>query len=338
MVLRQEAAALLRRHVAADVGVWATVDPTTVMVTDCLLDGMPRDPELERGVFANEYGQEDVLKLADLVSRAVGAASLVDATGGDPSRSPRYAELYHPRGFDDEARVVFLDEGSPWGALHLLRAGSPFSAAERARLDVLARSFGRALRASLLREAAERPGALARPPGIVVLDEGGRATHVSDEARALLGDLGAPDLPAVAAAITARRHAGLPARAALPTAGGWLVFHAMGIGGADAILVEQPRPLELADLIVRAHGLTTRERQVVECVARGLSTKAVAARLHISEWTVQDHLKAIFAKFGVSTRAELVASVFFDHYAPRHEEGATPSPYGWFLGDPRSGA
>jgi DNA-binding CsgD family transcriptional regulator len=59
---------------------------------------------------------------------------------------------------------------------------------------------------------------------------------------------------------------------------------------------------------------------VTRLVARGLATDAIAARLYLSPWTVQDHLKAIFEKVGVSTRGELVARLFFDHYAPRLTE------------------
>ncbi len=74
--------------------------------------------------------------------------------------------------------------------------------------------------------------------------------------------------------------------------------------------------------IADAYELTKRERAVTQLVALGLSTRAIAGRLHVSPWTVQDHLKSIFKKVGVRTRGELVARVFFEHHAPRLSEAA----------------
>ena len=71
-----------------------------------------------------------------------------------------------------------------------------------------------------------------------------------------------------------------------------------------------------ARLVADACCLTAREREVTRLVARGLPTTAIAARLYLSPWTVQDHLKAIFQKVGVGTRGELVARVFFQPRVP----------------------
>lgn len=52
--------------------------------------------------------------------------------------------------------------------------------------------------------------------------------------------------------------------------------------------------------------LTSRELQIVMLVARGKANKQIAAQLKISEWTVSTHLRRIFAKLGVSSRAAMV--------------------------------
>jgi DNA-binding NarL/FixJ family response regulator len=52
--------------------------------------------------------------------------------------------------------------------------------------------------------------------------------------------------------------------------------------------------------------LTTREREVLEMLAEGLSNKEIAWRMKISDHTVKFHVASIFAKLDVSTRTEAV--------------------------------
>ena len=91
-----------------------------------------------------------------------------------------------------------------------------------------------------------------------------------------------------------------------------------GPDARTAVMLEPARPTELAPLVADAYGLTDRERAVTELVARGHATAEIAARLHLSAHTVRDHVKAIFGKAGVSSRGELVARLFAEHYAPLH--------------------
>jgi DNA-binding NarL/FixJ family response regulator len=53
--------------------------------------------------------------------------------------------------------------------------------------------------------------------------------------------------------------------------------------------------------------LTEREQEVLRLVAQGLASKEIGPRLYISTSTVKYHLKAIFKKLGVETRAQAIA-------------------------------
>jgi DNA-binding NarL/FixJ family response regulator len=57
-----------------------------------------------------------------------------------------------------------------------------------------------------------------------------------------------------------------------------------------AVLIESARPAEQATAFADLYGLTGRERAITNHVARRLSTKEIADRLHASTYTVQDHL------------------------------------------------
>ena len=58
--------------------------------------------------------------------------------------------------------------------------------------------------------------------------------------------------------------------------------------------------------------LSPREQEVARLVAKGLSNKAIAKVLEISFWTVSTHLRRIFNKLGVSSRAEMISKAMQD--------------------------
>lgn len=52
--------------------------------------------------------------------------------------------------------------------------------------------------------------------------------------------------------------------------------------------------------------MTQRELQIATLVALGYSNKQIANRLKISEWTISTHLRRIFIKLGVTSRAAMI--------------------------------
>jgi DNA-binding CsgD family transcriptional regulator len=73
------------------------------------------------------------------------------------------------------------------------------------------------------------------------------------------------------------------------------------IDGYRYLLVRMPSPV--ADGI----HLSPREQEIVRMVAKGHPNKVIADVLNISSWTVCTHLRRIFAKLGVGSRAAMVA-------------------------------
>ncbi len=80
---------------------------------------------------------------------------------------------------------------------------------------------------------------------------------------------------------------------------------------ALGLLVLHPDTMELLSIreqvaIAPVQTLTPREVEVLELLGSGLSNKAIAKHLQISEHTVKFHISSIFQKLGVSTRTEAV--------------------------------
>lgn len=81
--------------------------------------------------------------------------------------------------------------------------------------------------------------------------------------------------------------------------GTWVELHGerlTGPKGDIAITLQAAHPGNLAPRLMAAHGLSVHEQDVVRLVLDGVSTSRIAEVLFISEYTVQDHLRAIFTK------------------------------------------
>ena len=68
---------------------------------------------------------------------------------------------------------------------------------------------------------------------------------------------------------------------------------------------------DISWLALAARGLSPREQEVAGKVLQGVATRGIAESLYLSPHTVQDHLKSIFVKLGVSSRREMVQQLVF---------------------------
>jgi DNA-binding NarL/FixJ family response regulator len=213
------------------------------------------------------------------------------------------------------------------GTFCLHRAESPygFTAAEVRLIGRLAASLGNGCRLSLAAPGIEGIAAIA--PGVVVLHADHTVAAITGEAERLLADIAdysatSGRLPAAiyaAAACLQSIDSGMALPDASPTVrvqtidGGWLLVYATHLHGAAdndiAVIIEPAHPSRNAPLVLSSLGLTPRESEVALLVLRGASTKAIGAELHLSMYTVKDHLKSIFDKTGVRSRRDLVAKV-----------------------------
>ncbi len=331
-----DAARMLARAVPFDGVCMLTMDPATRLPTgEVVENALPAHAAARMAEI--EFRGQDVNSFDALARSGRGVATLSAATGGELNRSERHQELRAVNGFGDELRALATVGSATWGALTLLRRPDrgPFSTADTALLASLSKHLGEGLRRATLLTALA-PGRRDRdePAGLVLLAGDGSIAQADVAAEMWLARLREDGrdgpLPGVVAATASRARSiaqgrapeGAVARARVSTASGsWLVLRGSMLGdGPDAqaaVIVEPARTHELAPLIADAYGLTERERTVTQLVAQGLPTDVIAGRLHISPWTVQDHLKAIFDKTGVGTRGELISRMFFDHYAPR---------------------
>ncbi|HWE08261.1 MAG TPA: helix-turn-helix transcriptional regulator [Solirubrobacteraceae bacterium] len=351
-----EVTARLRRVVPSDAACWHTLDPQTRLMTsdaphELISEGVfTADTVAAAGalLIASEYFVEDVNTFAALASRRVPVGTLAHATSGHPERSARYRDLLSPAGIPHELRAVFVSRGRCWGAVHLARREHQpdFSARDVATLASVAGVIAGGIRASLRFDAGRR-AADTTSPGLVVLGPHDDVEMITPPAYELLAAMRPPaqtdddEAPPSALLALAAFTRGRPQdpdsdqpAVAVPTSSGWITLHSSladgGTPGRVAIVLERAASPESTAIRLEIQGVTAREREIATLLARGLTNPQIAARLVLSPYTVQDHIKSLFDKTGVSSRQELVAHVFLDEYLPELAAGTPLTSTGSF--------
>jgi DNA-binding CsgD family transcriptional regulator len=284
------------------------------------------DPAQCTPFWDNELLDPDFAKFSSLARSAEPVATLSQLTDGDLARSPRYRKLYEPAGGGDEIRVAFTTGTSCWAVAALIRSAElgPFPAAEsRAVLDLVPVA-ARAIRSAVMR----RNRATAAPaPTMLVIDSDASLVSTTPGATRVLAELATHgvDIEVPTVVLAAARRAknlknatGISMRAR-GSSGTWFRLHAAPLGARHvAVVLEPAGPADLVSIVLESYGLTQRESEVVPLLARGLSTKEIATEMYISRHTVNDYIKTIFSKCGVTSRGELVARLFADHILEHH--------------------
>ena len=317
----------LRRLAPFGSYVWAVTDPATEVAIAPLADvpneavaALPRLIRLRYLTTVNRW-----------TSLETTAESLHRATSGHPELSLLHRELLAGIGVGDIATVVFRDQHGLWGWLDLWRTldEPPFGDHELERLSAVTAPITAALRRCLALTFGQTASVPDRPGPIVLvlspaLDVIAQTPHTDGYLRALLppdGDrrpvpAGAYNVSAQLLAVEAGIDDHPPTSRVRLRDGVWLTFRAARVESdrpdADqdiAVSIEPCSPAERLDLFARTNALTPRETELLDLLVAGADTKAVAEALFMSQHTVQDHLKSIFAKTGARTRRILVGRV-----------------------------
>ena len=315
----------IRPAVGFDAYAWLLTDPETSVGSAPLADVpcLPELPRLIRLKYLTEVNRWTTLLAAPV-------ALLQEATGGQPSRSLLWRDLLADYGVGDVASLVFRDRFGCWGFLDLWRSGSlaRFSPAEAAYLTGIARPVTMALRRSQahaftarLSGDAQRRGPVVQllSPDLQVLVQ---TPQTQDYLRVLVPP--AEDRPPVPAsaynvaaqllAIEADIDRNPPTARVHLSDGLWVTLRAARIGDAGpakerniAVTIEETSPPERVALFARAFGLSARESELLVHLVSGTDTRELARRMFLSEHTVQDHLKSIFAKTAARNRRILLS-------------------------------
>jgi DNA-binding CsgD family transcriptional regulator len=310
--LRVELLGKLRRVVGFDAYVFLLTDPETAVgsspladVPAPLLGALPRLIRAKYLTAANRWTALDA-----------GQVALLSAvTDGDPLRA-----LLSEHGVTDVVSVVFRDRFGCWGFLDLWRASGVFTATDVRRLAAFAAPVTAVLREAQADTFAARPSSKSRPGPVVLLLSAeleviGQTPQTHEYLQTLIpAEQGRAPVPASAYNVAAQLLAvesevddHHPSTRVHLSAGLWLTLRAARIGTDIAVTVGESTPAERLDLFTRASALSTRESELLTYLVSGADTREIARRMFLSEHTVQDHLKSVFAKTQTRSRKAVLA-------------------------------
>lgn len=307
----------LRQLVPFDWFAWLLTDPTSEVGIAPIAD-VPCLPDLPR-LIALKYAT----KLNRWTHQTEPIARLHSVTGGQLERSLVWRELLADHDVSDVASIVFRDSFGCWAFLDLWRCAGVFTDEHTRVVAGHVPAITAALRRCTLRTFSQPTNTPDRHPWagpvVLVLTDRLEVEAQTPETERYLRALVPPDgdrppVPAGAYNVAAQllaNEAGIddhPPSARVHLDGGeWLAFRAARLAADIAVSIERASPTERLDLFRRAAGLTARETELLDLLATGADTRAIATHMFVSQHTVQDHLKAIFAKSGTTSRRDLLA-------------------------------
>ncbi len=328
---------LLRPVLGYDSSAFSTIDPPTLLWTSRSVIGMESSPTRERHALELEFRGDDLNSFPNLLMQQMPIGNLYVTSGGNLSRCIRYEALLQGLDLVDELRAVIRSEGLNWGVITLYRKrpAEVFVYKElRAMRDAL-EPFADLLRLRMLRDAAEDPGTLERPPGLIRVSSDGLVEETSPAAAARLEAVDDPSaIPAAVAEVVAAFNAGDALAISTLPAGeeGSVTLHASaGADGTLSIVVEEDRIVLLDQRVVEGFGFTDDEMDVLPFYVQGRTTRTIAQILRIDAFAIQALLIGIFEKTGTKNRADFLATIWAGYFQERFEAGVRPSPYGFFM-------
>jgi DNA-binding CsgD family transcriptional regulator len=295
----------------ADGGALVLMDPQTALFTTGAVNRLPA-PSCHP-FFRFEVGSAGERTFRRLAATGRGAVAL-SLAGMDDG----YAHaVLQPYGFTDELRVVCRDAGASWAGLSLWRGPSrdPFTVTEVGALDAVSGAIG-----AIIRQAVVSSIGVASDLGTrhVVVIDGDEVIESSDRSAVDLPQLSSPEIDVYRHLDHLKELARSDARFSTVIGmadGRWLAAHGAPLGsGRVAIVLTSATPADLFGVVVAGAGLTPREVEVTRLICRGHSDAEIAGLLTISPHTVHDHVRAVRAKLGVRSRAEVAAKVFAERY------------------------